>query len=93
MSLSRVPGDDELYIGGIFTLRRRSALEDTGITHVVSVLRYDFKDFPDGHKFQHCSVQVDDVDDENLLGEFPRTNAFIASALAGGGKVFVHWQV
>ncbi len=80
----------------IFTLRRRSALEKTGITHIVSVLKYDFKDFEDWGKYEHLSVEVDDVEDENLLGEFERTGAWIENAFKEGqdgkkGGVLVHW--
>ncbi|KAL3427695.1 Tyrosine-protein phosphatase yvh1 [Phlyctema vagabunda] len=95
MALSRVPGDDDLYVGGIFTLRRRSTLADSGITHIVSVLKYDFRDFEDWEKYEHLSIEVDDVDDENLLGEFENSGAWIAKALKEGkegrkGKVLVH---
>ncbi|RFU25423.1 hypothetical protein B7463_g10904, partial [Scytalidium lignicola] len=98
MALSRVPGDEELYIGGIFTLRRKSALADKGITHIVSVLKYDFKDFEDWNKYEHLSIEVDDVDDEDLLGEFERSGAWIEHALKEwkdanqekGGRVLVH---
>jgi dual specificity phosphatase 12 len=67
------------------------ALQAANITHVVSVLRYDFKDFKDWEQYEHCSVQVDDVEDENLLGEFARTGKFIKEGLQGGGGVLVHW--
>ncbi|KAH9223528.1 protein-tyrosine phosphatase-like protein [Leptodontidium sp. 2 PMI_412] len=94
MALSRVPGDEDLYVGGIFTLRRKSALEKTGITHIVSVLKYDFKDFEDWDKYEHLSIEVDDVDDENLLGEFERTGKFIEEGLSEKdgkkGGVLVH---
>jgi len=36
-------------------------------------------------------VEVDDVDDENLLEHFPKTNDFIQSGLEAGGGVLVHW--
>jgi len=77
-------------------LRRKSALENTGITHIVSVLKYDFKDFEDWEKYEHLSIEVDDVDDENLLGEFERTGKWIEDAFKNGkdGKkvaVLVHW--
>jgi hypothetical protein len=79
-------------------LRRRGALEKTGITHIVSVLKYDFKDFEDWEKYEHLSVEVDDVEDENLLGEFERTGKFIEDGLKSGkdgkkGGVLVHWYV
>ncbi|PBP15605.1 tyrosine-protein phosphatase [Diplocarpon rosae] len=95
MALSRVPGDDELYVGGLFTLRRKNALETTGITHIVSVLKYDFKDFQDWEKFEQLSIEVDDVDDENLLVEFERTGRFIEDGLKSEkegkkGRVLVH---
>ncbi|TVY83125.1 Tyrosine-protein phosphatase yvh1 [Lachnellula suecica] len=95
MALSRVPGDDELYVGGIFTLRRKSALSDAGITHIVSVLKYDFKDFEDWEKYEHLNIDVDDVADEDLLGEFENTGSWIEKALKEGkedkkGKVLVH---
>ncbi|CZR59603.1 probable YVH1-protein tyrosine phosphatase [Phialocephala subalpina] len=95
MALSRVPGGDNLYVGGIFTLRRRAALENTGITHIVSVLRYDFKDFEDWQKYDHLNIEVDDVEDENLLGEFENSGKFIEEALKSGrdgkvGGVLVH---
>merc|ERR1712225_201564 len=92
MALSRVPGDEDLFVGGIFTLRRKSALEEKGITHIVSVLKYDFKDF---EQYQHLSIEVDDVDDENLLVEFERTGKFIEKGLKSEkdgkkGGVLVH---
>ncbi|KAL2073205.1 hypothetical protein VTL71DRAFT_10529 [Oculimacula yallundae] len=95
MALSRVPGDDELYVGGIFTLRRSGALERTGITHIVSVLKFDFKAFQDWEKYEQLSIEVDDVDDENLLVEFEKTGQFIEEGLKSEkdgkkGRVLVH---
>lgn len=55
------------------------------------MLRYDFKDYKDWQKFKHYSVQVDDVEDENLLGEFAHTAKFIQEGLESGGSVLVHW--
>lgn len=43
--------------------------------------------------YKHLQIEVDDVDDENLLEHFATTNAFIQSALDGGGGVLVHWSV
>ena len=74
----------------MFTLRRKEALQETGITHVLSVLRLplDEKLF---EGFTHKVVEVDDVDDENLLEHFPDCNAFIQAGLDSGGGVLVHW--
>ncbi|KAK5171270.1 tyrosine protein phosphatase yvh1 [Saxophila tyrrhenica] len=87
--LDKIPGELNLFIGGLFTLRRKQALQDSGITHVVSVLRLplDQEQFKD---FAHKVVEVDDVDDENLLEHFPACNKFIQDGLDGGGGVLVH---
>ena len=45
----------------------------------------------DWERYQHLNIPVDDVEDENLLGEFERTGRWIEEALQGGGGVFVHW--
>lgn len=63
---------------------------------MVSVLKFDFRDVADWEMYEHISVEVDDVEDENLLGQFERTGSWIEDALANGkegkpGKVFVHW--
>ncbi|KAF2184295.1 hypothetical protein K469DRAFT_688777 [Zopfia rhizophila CBS 207.26] len=84
-----VPGDLKLYIGGLFTLRRREALQQANITHVLSVLRLplDQRLFT---PFKHMVVEVDDVEDDDLLEHFPATNKFIQDGLDGGGGVLVH---
>ncbi|KAF2441602.1 dual specificity protein phosphatase 12 [Karstenula rhodostoma CBS 690.94] len=87
--LDKVPGELKLYIGGIFTLRRRDALREANITHVLSVLRMPLDDDLFS-PYNHHVVQVDDVDDENLLEHFPATNRFIQDGLDGGGGVLVH---
>ncbi|KAH7360006.1 protein-tyrosine phosphatase-like protein [Pyrenochaeta sp. MPI-SDFR-AT-0127] len=87
--IDRVPGDLNLYIGGMFTLRRREALEQANITHVLSVLRTPL-DQDLFRPFKHMVVEVDDVEDEDLLAHFPATNRFIQEGLKGGGGVLVH---
>ncbi|TKA64111.1 hypothetical protein B0A49_06787 [Cryomyces minteri] len=87
--LDRIPGVENLYIGGLFVLRRKVALKEANITHVLSVLRLplDERLFSG---FEHMVVEVDDVDDENLLEHFPATNRFIQNGLNSGGGVLVH---
>lgn len=81
-----------------------NSLQKNNITHIVSVLKYDFKNFNiDWNKYKHLQIEVDDVEDENLLGEFETTGAWIEEALKGNGKpesdegekkksaVLVHW--
>lgn len=43
--------------------------------------------------YQHFSIDVDDMDDENLLEHFPAAIRFIQSGLDAGGSVLVHWWV
>ncbi|KAH4927970.1 protein-tyrosine-phosphatase [Parastagonospora nodorum] len=88
--IDKVPGDLQLYIGGMFTLRRREALQQANITHVVSVLRLPLDQDLFSPFKEHMVVEVDDVDDENLLEHFPATNRFIKAGLNGGGGVLVH---
>jgi dual specificity phosphatase 12 len=71
-------------------------LADKGITHIVSVLKYDFKDVEYWDKYEYLNIQVDDSVDENLLGEFERTGSWIEKGLKEGkngkkGSVLVHW--
>ena len=74
----------------LYALRRRDAVREAGITHVVSVLRWPLED--DLIKpYKHLQIDVDDEDDENLLEYFPTTNRFIEDALQAGGSVLVHW--
>ncbi|RAL05800.1 dual specificity phosphatase YVH1 [Aspergillus ibericus CBS 121593] len=88
MAMNQIPGQN-IYVGGILSLKNKAALERANITHVVSVLRLR----PDDtlfDSFQHHSIEVDDVDDENLLEHFPAAVKFIQSGLDAGGGVLVH---
>ena len=64
------------------------------------MLKYDFSSFKHWQEYEHLSVEVDDVEDENLLGEFERTGSWIENALRETrerdgvrrkGAVLVHW--
>ena len=74
----------------MFALRRKDALAEAGITHVLSVLRLPL-DRSLFTQYRHLLVEVDDVDDEILLEHFVTTNRFIQKGLDGGGGVLVHW--
>ncbi|KAI0994814.1 hypothetical protein K3495_g13368 [Podosphaera aphanis] len=94
-SLSRVSNNDNIYIGGIHTLKHRKTLDEVGITHIVSVLKYDFKNFKNEGKYEHLRIEVNDMEDVNLLEEFENSGAWIEAALKDGkdgrpGSVFVH---
>ncbi|ROT38270.1 phosphatases II [Sodiomyces alkalinus F11] len=80
MAVNRIEGDEELHVGGIWALKRPSALAERGITHVLSVVRCSPSE-EWGHRYRHMVIDVDDVDDEDLLSELPRAVRFIEAAL------------
>ncbi|RMZ92302.1 hypothetical protein DV736_g483, partial [Chaetothyriales sp. CBS 134916] len=87
--LNKCPGYN-LYIGGFIALRRPKALQNCHITHIVSVLEWQFQpDNPLTRGYQHLHIPVDDVEDENLLIWFPRSNAFIHDALVNSNPTKV----
>ncbi|KAG8164231.1 hypothetical protein KVR01_006149 [Diaporthe batatas] len=85
MALNRVDGPDDLYVGGVFALRRPGAMEGKAITHILSMIKYSFVDWQgfDDH-YVHLSIDVDDVEDEDLLVHLPRAVRFIDRGLRGG---------
>jgi len=88
MSLNQVPGE-RLYIGGMFALRAKTALREAAITHVVSVLRLPL-DQALFEGFEHLVIEADDVEEENLIEHFAKTNEFISGALRDSGSVLIH---
>lgn len=72
-------------------MRRGRAIQDAGITHVVSVLNLPVAE----DLFEHCKgrivFDVDDEEREDILQHFAKSNEFIENALKDGGKVLVHW--
>lgn len=83
MALSRIDGPDDLYVGGIFALRRPAAMEERNVTHILSMIKYSFvqwKDFQD--KYVHFSVDIDDVEDEDILRHLSKAVRFIEAGLS-----------
>ncbi|EON95675.1 putative tyrosine-protein phosphatase yvh1 protein [Phaeoacremonium minimum UCRPA7] len=82
MALNRVDGPDELYVGGIFALRRPAAMEEKRITHILSMIQYSFVQWADFRdRYVHLSVDIDDVEDADLLVHLPKAVRFIETAL------------
>lgn len=70
------------------SLRRPQALANSRITHIVSVVDWPLADdSPLLQGYRHLHVAVTDVEDENLIEWFPRSNAFIHHALGRGAGV------
>ncbi|KAK1833989.1 tyrosine-protein phosphatase [Podospora conica] len=85
MALDRVNGKEELFVGGIFGLRRARAMKEHKITHILSVVKYSL-DEVNAESFrdvEHLSIDVDDVEDEDILVHFPRMVRFIELGLYG----------
>ncbi|KAK1997201.1 phosphatases II [Colletotrichum falcatum] len=89
MAMNRVDGKDELFVGGIWALRRPSALRERNITHILSVVRFDpagLKSETDtwenyGKTFKHMVIDIDDVEDADILVHLPKAVRFIDQAL------------
>ncbi|KAI5983142.1 hypothetical protein EDD15DRAFT_1921630 [Pisolithus albus] len=78
--------DGALFIGNLAAALSQDTRRKLGITHVLSVCAE--------HTFEPhenwLTVAVQDSEYEDLLIHFPRTCAFIQSALDEGGRVLVH---
>lgn len=85
MALNRVDGPDDLYVGGIFALRRPGAMQAKGVTHILSMIKYSFVDWQgfEDH-YVHLSVDIDDVEDEDIIVHLPRAVRFVERGLSGG---------
>ncbi|CAG9951984.1 unnamed protein product, partial [Clonostachys rosea f. rosea IK726] len=84
MALSKVEGREELYVGGLWAMRRSDSLVERRITHVLSMVAIDpatLKNFKMSHGPKHLSIDIDDTEDANLLIELPRAVRFISQAL------------
>ncbi|KAL7793843.1 protein-tyrosine phosphatase-like protein [Trichoderma ceciliae] len=93
MALSTVEGVPNLYVGGLWALRRSQSLLDRKITHVLSLVSFNpanlknFKDEPFseyGKPFRHLLIDIDDVEDSDLLIELPKAVSFIDEGLRSG---------
>lgn len=82
----------KIFIGGIAAFHQvPSALEQSGVTHILSVLDFDVPSAAAQlSKYEHLQIDVTDEPESNLLKTIPRTNAFIEGALRAEGTVFVH---
>ncbi|KAL7931953.1 tyrosine protein phosphatase [Trichoderma chlorosporum] len=99
MALSTVEGVPNLYVGGLWALRRSQSLLDRKITHVLSLVSFNpanlknFKDEPwseYGKPFKHLLIDVDDVEDEDLLIQLPKAVKFIDEGLRSGRSPHQH---
>jgi dual specificity phosphatase 12 len=94
--IDRIPRAGNLHIGGLYALYQPNIVKAAGVTHVLSVIDFDFYELKDSsaylksQNYVHLVIPIEDDANEDLLQHFEQTSAFIDDALAGGGGVFVH---
>lgn len=94
--IDRIPRAGALYIGGLYALYQQNVVKDAGVTHVLSVIDFNFYELNESSKFlksqnySHMIVQIEDDPNEDLLQHFDRMVEFINEGLESGGGVFVH---
>ncbi|KAI1647771.1 dual specificity protein phosphatase 12 [Daldinia loculata] len=85
MSFSRVPGPDNLHVGGVWALNiegHRDKLYEQNVTHVLSVIKFSFDKWgEEGKRFKHMSIDIDDDEDSDLLVHLSSTVRFIRNGL------------
>ncbi|KAK7747559.1 tyrosine protein phosphatase yvh1 [Diatrype stigma] len=85
-SLSRIPGNDNLYVGGIWAFHAqgaRQSLHEAKITHILSAIKFSFEGWgkEEAAAFKHLSIDIDDDEDADLLCHFPAAVRFIDEGL------------
>ncbi|KAL8378138.1 hypothetical protein RB595_008717 [Gaeumannomyces hyphopodioides] len=88
MALSLINGGENLYVSGVFALRKAQTLHDHGVTHILSVIDYDLDKAEGlgGARFEHLSIDINDEEDADLLVHFPRIVRFIDAGLSPGSN-------
>mmetsp|Transcript_22795 Transcript_22795/g.31273 ORF Transcript_22795/g.31273 Transcript_22795/m.31273 type:complete len:443 (-) Transcript_22795:18-1346(-) len=77
---------DSLYLGDYQCAKNRRWLQQTGVTHILTVAAFRPL-YPD--LFEYLCIDVDDQNSEDLLSHFERAHQFIHHAIQSG-KVLVH---
>ncbi|KAK3317373.1 protein-tyrosine phosphatase-like protein [Cercophora scortea] len=84
MALNRVNGPEDIYIGGVFAVRRARLVESFNITHVLSVIQYALNPEEETYRTtEHMSIDIDDMEDSDILIHLPRMVRFIEKGLYG----------
>ncbi|KAK4175821.1 protein-tyrosine phosphatase-like protein [Triangularia setosa] len=85
MALNRINGPEELFVGGIFGINRPRLVNEHKITHVLSVIKYSLDTLEDEayRPLRHLSIDVDDMEDQDILVHLPKMVRFIQRGLYG----------
>ncbi|KAK3935374.1 tyrosine-protein phosphatase [Diplogelasinospora grovesii] len=85
MALNRISGREDIYVGGVFGVRRPRLITEYKITHVLSVIKYALDPEEDAFRgVEHLSIDIDDLEDQDILVHLPKTVRFIERGLYGG---------
>ncbi|KAG7370494.1 dual specificity phosphatase [Nitzschia inconspicua] len=89
-----IDGVDGLYVGSIGAAYNLPALQQAGITHILSLEPAGACKWPDLFTCLHIDTLYDNSKPENNISQyFDRTLPFIDQALKKGGRVLVHcWR-
>lgn len=79
--MDKVPDCGNLYICGLDALDDPILLNQAGITHILSVLEFDYCNHPEFDKYKRMLIQAEDHPLQDLYRYFQLTNEFIGSAL------------
>jgi dual specificity phosphatase 12 len=72
----------------IFGVNRARLIQEHKITHVLSVIKYSLDRDDDAFRnIKHLSIDIDDMEDQDLLVHLPKLVRFINAGLHGGSEV------
>ncbi|KAL2131515.1 hypothetical protein VTI74DRAFT_4936 [Chaetomium olivicolor] len=84
MALNRINGAEELFVGGVFGVNRSRLIEEHKITHILSVIKYSLDRATDAFRdVEHLTIDIDDMEDQDILVHFPKMVRFINQGLHG----------
>ena len=81
--MDEVPDCRGLYIGGLDAVDQPDRVDDSGITHILTILEFDYCDYEEFARYEHLWIQAEDHPDEYLARHFNATNSFIEHGLDG----------
>jgi len=82
---------ESLFAGSEYNAQERDVLLNLKITHIVNCCGKIVPNFFED-TFVYKKLELNDTGDEDVLNLFNEVVSFIDSAIASGGKVFVHCQ-
>ncbi len=78
-----------VYIGSVVPACDGDFLKTLGITHILSAAAECFPKFTEN--FEYCHLLISDHPAIDILSLLPTAVEFIISAIASGGKIYIHW--